>query len=62
MSTALTVLLMLGPAACSKNESPKPAASETAQIPVSQLPQVNGSQVLDHIKVLAADDMEGRSP
>ena len=61
---ACAVVLLTG---CSKEE-PKPAASSTpaasqpAQIPVAQLPKVDPARILDHIKVLSADDMQGRAP
>src|SRR5947208_16485731 len=52
--------LALTLAACSKEESkPAPAA---AAAPVSPLPAPDAAKILDHIKTLSADDMEGRAP
>ncbi len=63
--TSAVLVFAFGAAACSQ-EPPKPAASTApaapAQIPLTQLPKVDQAKILDHIKTLSADDMEGRSP
>jgi len=65
MLASAVCVLALVPAGCSKNESkpaPAPAAAQPAQVPLAQLPKVDGAKILDHIKVLSADDMQGRAP
>ena len=68
ISNLVAVALLLGSAACSKNESPSPAttapatATPTAQVSLAQLPKPDTAKILDHIKALSADDMEGRAP
>src|SRR6478735_1967317 len=65
ISTSVAVVLLLGLGACSKNESPKPAAESApaaAPIPVAQMPKIDGAKILEHIKALSADDMQGRAP
>jgi Zn-dependent M28 family amino/carboxypeptidase len=62
--TSGVLVLALAFAGCGKEE-PKPAAgtaAPAAQIPLAQLPNVEAAKILDHIKVLSADDMAGRSP
>jgi Zn-dependent M28 family amino/carboxypeptidase len=63
--TSGVIVVALGVAACSQEPS-KPAASTTpaapAVIPIAQLPKVDQAKILDHIKTLSADDMEGRAP
>ena len=67
--TSAACVLAIAVTACSK-EAPKPEASaapatpssQPAQIPVAQLPKVDPAKILDHIKVLSADDMQGRAP
>jgi Zn-dependent M28 family amino/carboxypeptidase len=52
-------------AGCSQPDSAPPAAGNapaSPQIPVAQLPQVDQARLLDHIKALSADEMEGRAP
>ena len=61
-SAAFAVSLMLT-AGCSKEAAaPASAPAAPAEIPVSALPKVDAAKILDHIKVLSADDMEGRAP
>ncbi|HEY2431855.1 MAG TPA: M28 family peptidase [Vicinamibacterales bacterium] len=64
--TPAVLALALVATACSKEETkPAPAATAaapSAQMPVAQLPRVDQAKVLDHIKTLSADDMEGRAP
>jgi Zn-dependent M28 family amino/carboxypeptidase len=60
---ACALVLLTG---CGKDE-PKPAASapapsQAAPIPVAQLPKVDSAKILDHIKALSADEMQGRGP
>src|SRR4051794_22914968 len=64
--TTAVCLAVLAATACSKREGPAASAqapaAATAQVPVAQLPKVDPAKILDHIKVLSADDMEGRAP
>jgi Zn-dependent M28 family amino/carboxypeptidase len=68
ISSVVALALWLGSAACSKNESPTPAttapatAAATPQVAAAQLPKPDAAKILDHIKALSADDMEGRAP
>jgi Zn-dependent M28 family amino/carboxypeptidase len=70
MVTTTVVALALAAAGCSREQpSPAPAASPAStpaaraqEIPLAQLPKVDGARILDHIKVLSADDMQGRAP
>src|SRR5690349_11397866 len=69
MLTSAVCVVAIGMAACSKEEAKPapsagtpPAASQPAQIPVAQLPKVDPAKILEHIKVLSADDMQGRGP
>jgi Zn-dependent M28 family amino/carboxypeptidase len=62
MLTSALVVVALGAAACTQ-EAPKPASSVApAQVPLAQLPRVDTAKILEHIKTLSADDMDGRSP
>ena len=52
-------------AGCNQPESAPPAGAPAAappQTPVAQLPKVDPAKLLEHIKALAADEMEGRAP
>jgi Zn-dependent M28 family amino/carboxypeptidase len=68
MSNLVAVALLLGSAACSKNESPSPTTTApatvtpTTQVSLAQLPKPDAAKILEHIKALSADDMEGRAP
>jgi Zn-dependent M28 family amino/carboxypeptidase len=67
MLTSALCALALVSAGCSKEEgkpapAAAPAAAQPAQVPLAQLPKVDGAKILDHVKVLSADDMEGRAP
>jgi Zn-dependent M28 family amino/carboxypeptidase len=47
----------------SENAAPKaPASQPAAQIPLANLPKIEGAGILDRIKVLASDEFEGRAP
>ncbi len=64
--TSAVCAAVLALPACSKEES-KPAsqaaaATAPAQVAVAALPKVDQAKILDHIKALSADAMEGRSP
>src|SRR4029453_507208 len=46
-----------------ENAAPKaPASQPAAQIPLANLPKIEGAGILDRIKVLASDEFEGRAP
>src|SRR4029450_935366 len=61
--TSAVCLMLLVSAACGKPESSTPASAPApAEVPVAQLPKVDAAKILDHIKALSADDMEGRAP
>jgi Zn-dependent M28 family amino/carboxypeptidase len=62
--------MVLLAAGCSKDVA-QPASSGTAPaapqapappLPLSALPTIDGAKILEHIKVLSADDMQGRAP
>ena len=71
MLTSTVCVLALAVAACGKSPAqedanaphapaaPKPPAPPIA---VSALPKVDAAKILEHIKVLSADDMQGRAP
>jgi len=63
LTPALCVLAVVT-AACSGEEPPKQqaAAPAAAQLSVAALPKVDPAKVLEHIKALSADEMEGRAP
>ena len=49
--------------ACGGTSALPPAANAPApQMPLAQLPKVDPAKILDHIKALSADDMDGRAP
>ena len=56
-------------AGCSRTEAPAQNApaqgsstAAAATVPVSSLPKIDQGAILQHIKVLSADDYEGRAP
>jgi Zn-dependent M28 family amino/carboxypeptidase len=60
----ITAALMTG---CSSDQQQAPAtgaagAPAASKVPVSSLPAIETGPILEHIKVLAADDFEGRAP
>src|SRR5262245_35332573 len=62
ISPAAVVLVLTGLSACS-GEAPKPVTvAARTDVPVAQLPKVDQGKILEHIKALSADDMEGRAP
>src|SRR5262245_65426894 len=62
LTSALCVAMLIS-AGCGQPESAPPAsAPAAAPAPVAQLPKVDQAKILEHIKALAADDMEGRAP
>jgi len=63
-SRAALVLAFVGLAACGGGTSTPPATANAPapQVPLAQLPQVDPAKILDHIKALSADSMEGRAP
>src|SRR5215471_11027321 len=62
ISPAALVLLLTGLAACGGEVTNTAIAPAPAEIPVAQLPKVDQAKILDHIKALSSDDMEGRAP
>jgi Zn-dependent M28 family amino/carboxypeptidase len=55
--------------ACSRSAEPPPPASTApaatapaAKVPLDSLPKVEAAPILEHIKVLASDEYEGRAP
>ena len=62
--TFLATAVLLGFAGCSKEATPPstPAPAAPAPLAVSAMPKIDGTKILDQIKVLSADDMEGRAP
>jgi len=63
LTPALCALALM-PVACSRDEAPKQPATLTAaaQASIAALPKVDAAKMLDHIKALSADEMEGRAP
>ncbi len=64
-ATILCVLVLA--AACgggSEKATPAPPSqpAPAPQIPLANLPKIEPRQILDHIKVLASDEFEGRAP
>jgi Zn-dependent M28 family amino/carboxypeptidase len=49
-------------AGCAKTAEAPAAPPPPPQVAVAQLPKVDAARILDHIKALSADDMEGRAP
>jgi hypothetical protein len=61
--TIAACVAVLTAGACGKQETPAASApAAPAQVPLAQLPKVDPAKILEHIKVLSADDMDGRSP
>src|SRR5213592_3238486 len=65
--TSAVCVLLVASAGCSKDEGKPaatiaPAAQAAASIPVAQMPRVDEARILEHIKALSSDDMEGRAP
>src|SRR5262245_7894450 len=63
----LVLLCAVAPAACSREaEAPtttQPAQqSATSKMAVAAMPRIESQPILEHIKVLSADDFEGRLP
>jgi Zn-dependent M28 family amino/carboxypeptidase len=60
-ASLIALLLVSG---CSRSAEPPPAAvaAPAAKVPLASLPQVNAASLLEHIKVLASDQFEGRHP
>jgi Zn-dependent M28 family amino/carboxypeptidase len=54
--------LVMVAAGCAKEAQAPAAPPPPAQTPLAQLPRVDQTKILDHIKTLSADDMEGRAP
>jgi Zn-dependent M28 family amino/carboxypeptidase len=60
--TSAVLAVALAAAACSKDETKPAASAAPAPIPVAQMPKIDPAKILDHIKTLSADDMQGRAP
>lgn len=60
----LSVVFVTLAAGCSgKSEAaPQQAAAAPPPIPVASLPKIDPQKILEHIKVLASDEFEGRAP
>ena len=54
--------LVLLAAGCAKEAQAPAAPPPPPETPLAQLPRVDPATILDHIKTLSADDMEGRAP
>jgi len=51
------------PASSSASQPPAPAASApTAPMPLAAMPKIEGGAIMEHVKVLASDEYEGRAP
>ena len=68
---AFAVALLVFAAACSKSEPPPPAAATAASAPASAsskgpaittMPKFDAAPILDRIKAMSADELEGRAP
>lgn len=63
--TVLTVLLCCAVACGGKPAAPapqEPAPPAAAELPLASLPQIDPRPILEHVKVLASDEFEGRAP
>jgi Zn-dependent M28 family amino/carboxypeptidase len=58
---ALVFSLLTFAAACSGTSDAPPAAGR-AVVPLASLPQIEGAAILERIKVLSADEFQGRAP
>jgi Zn-dependent M28 family amino/carboxypeptidase len=61
----LSVLVACLPACSSRPDTaaqPQPSAAEPAVTPLASLPKIEAQPILEHIKVLASDEYEGRAP
>src|SRR5687767_4455661 len=58
------VMAMITAAACGRTtEAPASGGSgPPANVPLSALPKISTKSILEHIKVLSADEFEGRAP
>ena len=67
-SLALVVVLCgAGATACSREAeapttAPRAQESSTAKLAVAAMPRIESQPILEHIKVLSADEFEGRLP
>jgi Zn-dependent M28 family amino/carboxypeptidase len=65
---SIAVLLMAGVvagAACNRGPAAAPAGSTSgtrADLPLSQLPAIDGARILEHTRTLSSDAFEGRAP
>ena len=67
MAIRLLLVTLVAVSACSgsapqSQTSAEGAASSSRQVPIGQLPSIDTAAVLNHIKVLASDEYEGRAP
>lgn len=49
-------------AACSGTDTAQPAQTGASQPPAASMPKIEAQPILEHIKVLASDEFEGRAP
>src|SRR5687768_16202070 len=50
-------------AACGgSTDSAQPASGSSAPVPAASMPKIEAQPILDHIKILASDEFEGRAP
>lgn len=60
---ASTLIACVTSAACSgSTESAQPAPAASAPVPGASMPKIEAQPILDHIKILASDEFEGRAP
>jgi Zn-dependent M28 family amino/carboxypeptidase len=60
---ATTLIACVTSAACSgSTDSAQPAPAGSAQVPAASMPKIDVQPILEHIKVLASDEFEGRAP
>jgi len=58
-----TTLIACVTAACSgSTDSAQPASGGSAPVPAASMPKIEAQPILEHIKVLASDEFEGRKP
>ncbi len=65
MKHLFVAVALLGAIACSSQPKPEAAAGAPisgSPVPIGQLPSVDTKALLDHVKVLASDEYEGRAP
>jgi Zn-dependent M28 family amino/carboxypeptidase len=60
---ATTLIACVTSAACGgSTDTAQPAPASSARVPAASMPKIEAQPILEHIKVLASDEFEGRAP